>query len=379
MKKGFVVLALIMVLGLVGCSSTPAEETNTAEPSAGTPTPLPTEKNAEEIVTEEKWQEVAFDNGVTLRFEKDGSGSYVSNGFTFDSKWSIDGEELTMKFTLEGEEKTLICTLVQENSMFLLKSGVSIFSQVSDYEKAVEIYKIEDVKEVAYFEECTTLPTIDSCVDVFASGNSTSTLNGAITKIEYRYNQADEADFKEYIDYLTQNGFTVKEIEADKYEIIENETKYIVANVFLNGDTITMDIIPSEKRELSSENNTNPATEPAPIAISIKELKYNRAGTPELYLQFTNESDKDLVAFDFYVRCYDAYGEIVKGYNRYDVFSGIYDEVLKAGTTSPNGYYYDLFGFDLAKNVEVAVTRYKIDGENAVDIPENQLVWVSMK
>lgn len=38
MKKGLlVVLVLIMVLGLVGCSSTPAEETNTAEPTETTP------------------------------------------------------------------------------------------------------------------------------------------------------------------------------------------------------------------------------------------------------------------------------------------------------------------------------------------------------
>lgn len=34
MKKVFIgIIAIIMVLGLVGCSSTPAEETNTAEPT----------------------------------------------------------------------------------------------------------------------------------------------------------------------------------------------------------------------------------------------------------------------------------------------------------------------------------------------------------
>ena len=37
MKKVFIgIIAIIMVLGLVGCSSTPVEETNTAEPTETT-------------------------------------------------------------------------------------------------------------------------------------------------------------------------------------------------------------------------------------------------------------------------------------------------------------------------------------------------------
>ena len=51
MKKGLlVVLALIMVLGLVGCSSTPSEETNTAEQTETTP--VETESQIPEDKTE---------------------------------------------------------------------------------------------------------------------------------------------------------------------------------------------------------------------------------------------------------------------------------------------------------------------------------------
>ena len=360
------ILALIISLWIVGCVSISSEEMNTTEP---------TEKTVEEILTEEKWQEVAFDNGVIMRFEADGSGSFVSNVFSIGFKWSVDGAEITMTSTRpDGEEETGVFTIIEENGMFILDSneGEVKYSQVSDYEKAVEIYKTEEIKEVAYYKEYTTLPTVDSCVDVFPSGSITISEIAAI----YSYYRADEEDLGKYINYLTNNGFFTKEIEKGKYEIIENGTQYSRANISLDDDIIEVYISLDESPH---EINPNLIIEPAPIAISIRELKDNSAGTPELYLQFTNESDRDLVAFDFYVRCYDAYGEIVKGYNRYDVFSGIYDERLKAGTTSPKSYYYSLFGFDLAKKVEVAICRYMIDGEDAVDIPDDQLAWVPMK
>lgn len=117
--------------------------------------------------------------------------------------------------------------------------------------------------------------------------------------------------------------------------------------------------------------------EPAPISIQVRSLKNNSAGTPELTMQFTNTGEKEIVALDFYVLCYDAYGEAVKGYGRYDVYSGTYqDASILPGKSSPSDWYWALYGFDTAKSVKVAVVKYKLAGEDAVEIPEAELIWV---
>ncbi|MCL2695077.1 MAG: hypothetical protein FWE69_01990 [Clostridiales bacterium] len=118
--------------------------------------------------------------------------------------------------------------------------------------------------------------------------------------------------------------------------------------------------------------------EPAPIEIKNLKLDFNRAGTAQAYIQFANTSDKAIVVFDFYVKCYDAYGEVVKGYNRYDYYTGTFDDPLAPGKTSPSNWRWDMFGFDNTKTFEVAVFKYKLEGEDTVEIPDSQLVWVKM-
>lgn len=117
--------------------------------------------------------------------------------------------------------------------------------------------------------------------------------------------------------------------------------------------------------------------EPAPISVQVRSLKNNSAGTPELTMQFTNTGEKEIVALDFYVRCYDAYGEVVKGYGRYDVYSGTYqDASILPRKSSPSNWYWALYGFDTVKSVKVAIVKYKLAGEDAVEIPEAELIWV---
>lgn len=117
-----------------------------------------------------------------------------------------------------------------------------------------------------------------------------------------------------------------------------------------------------------------------PFNISIKKVKTNSAGTPEVDIVFTNTGKQDIAAFDFYVKCYDAYGEIVKGYSRYDYYAGTYQEkTLKAGKATPSNWYWSLYGFDNTKTIEVAITKYKPTKGEVVEISEAQLKWIKQK
>lgn len=118
------------------------------------------------------------------------------------------------------------------------------------------------------------------------------------------------------------------------------------------------------------------AVDPAPVSIEVIRLRNNSAGTPELTMRFTNTGDKEIIALDFYVMCYDAYGEVVKGYGRYSAYNGTYqDSPIRPGKSSPSDWYWPLYGFDNAKSVKVAVSKYKLAGEEAVEIPEKDWVW----
>lgn len=132
----------------------------------------------------------------------------------------------------------------------------------------------------------------------------------------------------------------------------------------------------SRKSDIRSEAWAVAPVEPAPVSINIRSLKINSAGTPELTVQFTNTGDKEIVALDFYVACYDAYGDVVKGYSRYDVYAGTYqDSPIMPGRSSPSDWYWPMYGFDNTKSVKVAVIKYKLAGEDAVEIPESEYVW----
>ena len=134
---------------------------------------------------------------------------------------------------------------------------------------------------------------------------------------------------------------------------------------------------PESSKTTSSKAESSPA---APVPITIKNIKvdFNSIGVPELYADFTNTGDKDLVAFDFYVVCYDAYGETVKGFGNQEIFVGTYDAGLKPGKTSPMGFKWTMNGFSNTKTVKVAIAKYKVDREESVDVDIEQDSWVSM-
>lgn len=130
-----------------------------------------------------------------------------------------------------------------------------------------------------------------------------------------------------------------------------------------------------EQQKETTVTTTKEHVEPAPIEIKSIKIKENSIGVPEVYITFKNISDKNII-FDFNVQCLDAYGEVIKGYGSYDLFSGTYDTPLAPGETSPSDWHWTLNGFDLTKIVKVSVYKYKLANEEAVRIPHDELHWV---
>lgn len=130
-----------------------------------------------------------------------------------------------------------------------------------------------------------------------------------------------------------------------------------------------------EQQEKTTFTTTKEQLEPAPIEIKSIKIKENSIGVPEVYITFKNTSYKNII-FDFNVQCLDAYGEVIKGYGNYDLFSGTYDTPLAPEETTPSDWHWTLNGFDLTKSVKVSFYKYKLENEEAVRIPHDELHWV---
>lgn len=63
------------------------------------------------------------------------------------------------------------------------------------------------------------------------------------------------------------------------------------------------------------------------------------------------------------------------GYGRYEYCECYYDTDLSSGSSTPSDWRWPLYGFDEAVSFNVAISKYKLQGEAAVEIPENQLKW----
>ena len=81
------------------------------------------------------------------------------------------------------------------------------------------------------------------------------------------------------------------------------------------------------------------------------------------------------MAFDFYVYCYDAYGDVIKGYGTYDAFLGLYQDPVAPGASTPSNLQWTMNGFENTKSVEIAVVKYKLEGGETVEIPAEEYVW----
>lgn len=150
-------------------------------------------------------------------------------------------------------------------------------------------------------------------------------------------------------------------------------------------DSSTSTAAEQTEKPVTSEPIVTTTTLPAPqttqavIDIPLKvvtiDLKINWLGTPEAYIQFKNISNKRVVAYDCEIICYNAYGEQINSFGNAS-FKGTSSELIEAGGYSSKDSYWALSMFDNATRIKVAITRFRLDGENTVEIPSNQMQWV---
>lgn len=142
--------------------------------------------------------------------------------------------------------------------------------------------------------------------------------------------------------------------------------------------------IDSSRESAIMEHNAEPdepEPEPAPITITVQKLEDNSAGTPMIFYNVTNNSDKALEACTLYIVCYDAYGEYVKRYGSGSpAASALIDDRIEAGATAEHGNL--LTGSGGTKSVKIAVGAYKLEGCDKVtvaaedDLNNANLVWI---
>jgi len=117
------------------------------------------------------------------------------------------------------------------------------------------------------------------------------------------------------------------------------------------------------------EETTTPSPEPTTeqiyLPLEIEGIRYdtNSIGIPEIYIRVKNIGGTPIDAFDFAVKCFDNYGDVVKGYGRYDYEICTYqgeDGAIGAGevySASQNDRYWTMHGYDTATHYEVALVK----------------------
>ncbi len=136
--------------------------------------------------------------------------------------------------------------------------------------------------------------------------------------------------------------------------------------------------------EESADNKPTPSPQPtakitSEITVKSARLERNSAGTDLAYISLRNNSRYPVDRVDFYVKCFDAYNNQIKGYGIYDVSSCFYDEVIQAYSYVDSDIYWGLYGFTGTKWIEVAIISYHFCNGETVIIPEDQLQWKSFK
>lgn len=135
----------------------------------------------------------------------------------------------------------------------------------------------------------------------------------------------------------------------------------------------------------------NVAKLPEPPALEITKVNvYKTYGSYHFTLDLKNNSEKDIDAFDIRIKAFNKYGDRVSAYNgnlylsnaeyeaEYSVQS-YQGKKIKAGASKKmsKSEEFDLYTYDGAVNVEVAITRYHTTDGETVNIPTNKWIWYS--
>jgi hypothetical protein len=125
--------------------------------------------------------------------------------------------------------------------------------------------------------------------------------------------------------------------------------------------------------------------EPTVQELAITKVRvYECYGYMRLQISAKNTSkDKTIDAFDIVARAYDTYGEKLPWYSYSLDYTNTFTEqpckIKPKKSYKMGNTYWDLFGWDTAAKVEVAVSRYHTTDGDTVAVPESEYVWVSNK
>ena len=123
--------------------------------------------------------------------------------------------------------------------------------------------------------------------------------------------------------------------------------------------------------------NVNPVI---PLEIKGVRIGWNSIGVPEVAVSVKNYSKTETIkAFTFVVRCYDAYGTLLKahGYGDTDQYF-----IWQSGKIKPGGSWTDwdsyctLYGLETAYTIEVWLNDMITTNNRVIDVPySDRIVW----
>lgn len=209
-----------------------------------------------------------------------------------------------------------------------------------------------------------------------------------ITK--YKYGDKGKIE-SSYYWIIEDNGQTIL-IDATRfwtyfwtYDYKQIKTNHIYLGYTYADDTLT---------NLAAKNTPlpSPTKKPTPlptetvnpeinkIKISSLRIGKNSIGSSILYIVFKNSTSYTVDRIDFNVKCYDAYGRKILGYNYYDSTNCFYDDrSIKSGGKTPSDIYWTLYGFEGTKAIDIVITGYHTTNGITVRIPESQWNYVHYK
>ena len=171
---------------------------------------------------------------------------------------------------------------------------------------------------------------------------------------------------------------------AWKLQDVEDGTApFVFAAEIMGKDGVTR-MTPKGDGTAKAAFTVAPLITPKPVQIDVAvhsvKIRKNSIGVPKLEIVFINNGKVSIDRFDFDVYCYDAYGNLVKGYDVYDYTECFYDEtVIKPGQKSKSNWFWELYGFEGAKSFRIAITKFHTTDGKTVNVPEAQRVWVTYK
>ena len=113
-------------------------------------------------------------------------------------------------------------------------------------------------------------------------------------------------------------------------------------------------------------NSFNNDIEPESASLCIDN------GIPRLWIEFKNNTNKDIIRFDIEVNCFDAYNKPVSVMLT-NTFEGYTQKLLSAyGAISEQWY---LEGFTGVQRVDFCVTKYATSNNEIVEVPISEQEW----